>query len=676
MNRTLSTFFRPAFALLLAATWLAGCNSTLQTFKKGQKKFENGEYELAIKDFQQSVVHDPARVNYLIAESYRLSNRPAASAEFYEKAFATNFSEPAARYHYAFALKAQGRYKEAAEQLERFTKTTQRDRVMADKARRELKTLAIVDSLSEKQNKVALRNLEGINTAGAEFSPVLQGKELIFTASRKDVTFKTNGQPMLGLYKTPLTASTETGPTSLFSDVLFQDNRNEGTPTFSKDGKTMVFARGNTGKKKGKGNTADVDLYVTRLVNSAWTDPEMLAISDSAAWDAQPAFSADGTTLYFASNRPGGAGGTDLYRANVDRAGRFGRPVNMGRDINTPGDEMFPYVSADAKLYFASDGHPGLGRLDLFVATREEDEIKVENLGQPFNSRADDFALVLSDSTSGYLASNREGGKGDDDIYFFEPSTQPTLAQVPPMPKRDTTTTPTPVTPTAPTRVARYFLRGTVLDVNGNLPLDSVRVRVLDADQKPVGEALTAAGGKFGPIGVNAERTYAIVVEKPTYFTKRDPFSTVGKTIPAEQLVKPVTDTTFYATVTMDKPKQNLVINKLFKIEPIYYFYDKDNIRNDASDELDKIVQILKDNPGIKLELGSHTDTRGVSIYNLDLSQRRAKSAVDYIISKGISSDRITAKGYGETQLVIKNAKNEEQHQLNRRTEFKVLQVQ
>jgi outer membrane protein OmpA-like peptidoglycan-associated protein len=662
------TTFRPALLLLLATGWLAGCNSTLQTFKRGQKKFQNGEYELAIQDFRQAVSYDPARVNYLLGESYRLSNRPAQSAEFYEKALAANSTEPAARYHYAFALKALGRYQDAAEQLERFTKTTQRDRVMANKARTELENLTKLDSLAKIQKSVALKNLEGINTPGAEFAPVLQGGSLIYTASKKDVPYKANGQPMLGLYKTTLGASTETGPTTLFSEAIFQDNLNEGTPTFSKDGKTMVFARGNTGKKRGKGNTADVDLYVSRLSATGWSEPELItALSDSAAWDAQPAFSADGTTLYFASNRPGGVGGIDLYRANVDRSGRFGRPVNMGRDINTPGDEMFPYVSPDAKLYFASDGHPGLGRLDLFVATREEGEIRVENLGQPFNSRADDFALVLADSTHGYFSSNRDGGKGDDDIYFFEPSTAPpppTVAVVPPAPQKDTVTA----------RIARYFLAGTVVDVATNRPLDSVRVRVLDATQQPIGEIVTSTGGTFGPFSVNPEQTYAIVVEKPTYFTKRDPFSTVGKTLPTEKLVKPITDTTFYATVTMDKPKKDLVINKLFDIKPIYYYFDKDNIRQDASVELDKVVQILKDNPQIKLELGSHTDTRGSDIYNLDLSQRRARSAVQYILSRGIDPSRITAKGYGETQLIIKNAKTEEQHQTNRRTEFKVVQ--
>ena len=660
--------FRPTLLLLLTAGWLAGCKSTLQTFKQGQKKFNNGEYELAIKDFQQSVAHDPARVNYLIAESYRLSNRPAQSADFYEKALAANSNEPTARYHYGFALKTLGRYKDAAEQLERFTKTTQRDRVMADKARRELQNLVLVDSLNGKQKQVAVRNLEGINTTGAEFSPILQGNTLIFTASRKEVTYKTNGQPMLGLYKTPLTASTETGPTQLFSEILFQDNLNEGTPTFTKDGKMMVFARGNTGKKRGKGNTADLDLYVTRLAGATWSEPEMLAVSDSAAWDAQPAFSSDGRTLYFCSNRPGGAGGIDIYRANVDNSGRFGRPVNMGREINTPGDDMFPYVSADSKLYFASDGHPGLGRLDLFVATRNEDEIAIENLGQPFNSRFDDFALVLADTVSGYFSSNREGGKGDDDIYFFEPSTEPLIAQKPPVPTvpaKDTTAVPG-------VRAARYFLAGTVVDP-ANRPLDSVRVRVLGANQQPIGESLTLREGKFGPFPVNAEQTYTIVVEKPTYFTKRDPFSTVGKTIPTERLIKPVTDTTFYAIVSIDKPAPNLVINKLFAINPIYYNLDKDNIRTDASPELDKIVQILKDNPQIKLELGSHTDVRSSDAYNQDLSQRRAKSAVDYIISRGIASNRIKAKGYGERQLIIKNAKTEKEHQVNRRTEFKVL---
>ena len=212
----------------------------------------------------------------------------------------------------------------------------------------------------------------------------------------------------------------------------------------------MILARGNNGKRKGG---LDVDLYISRLgENNAWSQPLRLPISDSLAWDGSPAFSADGKTLYFASNRAGGAGGIDLYRTSIDASGRFSRPVNMGRDINTPGDEMFPYVGPDAKLYFASDGHPGLGKLDVFVATRSGGVTRVENMGQPINSPADDFGLIYTEPAKGFMASNRGGGKGDDDIYFFQEG---------PAPDTTTIVVQTPPPANAP-KTVRYFIAGTV----------------------------------------------------------------------------------------------------------------------------------------------------------------------------------------------------------------------
>jgi peptidoglycan-associated lipoprotein len=596
--------FRSALLSLFLGGLLSACNPALQALKSGQKKFDNGEYQLAINDLKKATGQEPARVNFLLAESYRRSNRIAESAEYYAKALEAGSTEPTLRLHYGLGLKAQGKYREAAEQIRRFSRQSQRDRVLAQRARRELEAFERLDSLQTIQQAFRLQPITGLNTAGAEFSPVLLGEELVFTASRKETVYKTNGQPMLGLYRTKLASPTQAATAELFSATTFQDDRNEGTPVFSGDGKLMIFARGNTGKKKGKGNTADVDLYLSRLGETGWSEPEMIAaVSDSAAWDGSPALSADGRTLYFCSNRPGGVGGIDLYRANVDAAGRFGRPVNMGRELNTPGNEMFPYVSPEGKLYFASDGHPSLGGLDLFVATRNEGVIEVQNMGLPFNSVGDDFGLVWADSTRGYFSSNRAGGQGDDDIYYFESTSEPLIAQTPPARSTDPTTPGT-------RRTVRYLLGGTVVDPQGQ-PLDSVKVQVIDELDRTIGQAVTPRAGTFGTYTVRPDREYTILVERPGYFTKREVFSTIGAEIPEERLTQPVTDTTFYVRIELDRPKQDLVINKLFRIESIYYDFDKFNIRQDASVELDKIVQILEDNPGIKLELGSHTDDRG-----------------------------------------------------------------
>ena len=660
---------RTSISFLLAIVLLNSCNSALQSFKKGQKKFDNGEYELAIKELQKSSAagYELGKTNYLIAESYRLSNRPLMAGDYYEKALNQGSKENDLRYHLATTQKMQGKYKEASENLEKYLSGIP-SKEFKLKAQTEIDLLPEIEGLANKKTYIEIKPMS-LNSTGTEFAPIPQGNELIFTASRKDIIYKNNGLPFLGLYRASLNTPTEIGTPTLFSATIFKDNANEGTPTFSKDGKMIVFARGNTGKRSDA--SPDVDLYISRNIDGVWSEPEMISVSDSLAWDGSPSFSADNKTLYFASNRSGGKGGIDLYRANIDNAGRFGRAINMGSDINTPGDEMFPYVSSDGKLYFSSDGHAGIGGLDLFTATRVNGEIKVEHLGIPLNSRFDDFGLVAIDSTKGYFASNRDSGKGDDDIYYYE-NTQPgkkyevpppVIAKVEP-PKK---------------KVIRYFLAGNITD-DKSQALDSVKVAIIDnSTNQAIEEVYTKGEGTFGKVKMDEEKSYTIVTEKKGYFTKREPFTMVGKSVPIDKLTKAETDTTFYASIKLTKPEVGKDITTTFSIAPIYYNLDKSDIRSDASPELDKIVQILVDNPNIKLELGSHTDSRATSEYNQKLSQRRAESAVNYIISRGISAARIIAKGYGESQLVNQCADgipcSEEEHQANRRTEFKVLEV-
>ena len=647
------------------ATALTGCNPAMQAYKKGVSHYDAGEYNLALNQFQKAAKGsiDPARLNYYMAESYRLSNRFADAVPFYQKAIEANTTEPEAHFNYAYALKSQGNYAGALEQLQQYVANAPKtaSKTTLDKAKREVETLRAIDIIAKNKSLITLKNMGNLNSPGAEFAPVVRGEELVFTASRKEQVYKNNGLPMLGLYKTKLNQNPdETGNApAVFSTNVFQGDVNEGTPAFSKDGKMMVLARGNNGKRKGG---LDVDLFISRLgENNTWSQPLRLPISDSTAWDGSPAFSADGKTLYFASNRAGGAGGIDLYRTSIDASGRFSRPVNMGRDINTPGDEMFPYVAPNAKLYFASDGHPGLGKLDIFVATRSGGVTRVENMGQPINSPSDDFGLIYTDANKGYLASNRTGGKGDDDIYFFQegPTTDTTtIAQNPPK--------------NAP-KIVRYFIAGTVsANETPVTPLDSARVRILDdATGQPIAEVTTGQPGTFGKYPLQEGKDYTILAERKGYLTRREQFTMQGKSIPEIFLTKPQTDTTFNVALLLDKS----VLNKTFVLENIYYDLDKYNIRADASPELDKIVVILKDNPTLKLELSSHTDSRAPDAYNMKLSQNRAKAAVDYIVSQGISADRLVAKGYGETRLVVKNAKTEEEHQRNRRTEIKILEL-
>jgi peptidoglycan-associated lipoprotein len=667
-SRHASGLFTLCLCILLQA-----CNPAMQAYKQGVKKFENGEYDLALKDLKKAAEdnYEAARANYLIAESYRLSNRFREAIPYYEKSLEADAADANARFQYAYALKAAGKYEQAKEQFAKFADNPNASKTLQERAFREIETLKITDRIAQKKMEATVLDLP-FNTPGAEFSPTVLGNELVISASKKEKVYKNNGQPMLGLYKIKIgeQPSEASGSPTLFSASIFAEEANEGSPAFTPDGKTLVFARGNTGKRKG---TVDVDLYMSRLVNGQWTEPKYLPVNDSLAWDGSPAFSRDGKTLYFASNRPGGAGGIDIYRTNMDASGRFSKPVNMGKDINTAGDEMFPYVSPDNKLYFASDGHPGLGKLDIFVATRSQGIITIENLGVPFNTPQDDFGFVFyEDTDNGFFASNREGGKGDDDIYFFSnPVEEPDstiLAQNDPN---------SPLNPNNPNyikgelKVVRYFLAGTVLTNTENpQPIDSAKVRIL-ADSADVELSMLVTGdeGEFGKYKLEEGKDYVLLVEKKGYIAKREPFTMDGKSIPPIFLNKVLTDTTYRVTVKLD----NLELNKTFVLENIYYDLDKYNIRSDAAVELDKLVQILKDNPTLNIELASHTDARATDAYNMNLSQQRAQSAVNYLISRGIDADRLTAKGYGERQLIVQNAKTEEEHQRNRRTEFTVL---
>ncbi|WP_445438727.1 OmpA family protein [Dyadobacter flavalbus] len=661
------------FYLFTISIYLSGCNSAMQAYKDGQKKFANGEYDLAIKGFQKAAEEnvEPVQTNYLIAESYRLSNRFKEAIPYYKKAMEGGLNNFDAQFQYAYALKTAGQYDEAANQFALLSKMTNVPQNLQERATREIEVLKIVDRLKTEKTNVELKSIP-LNTAASEFSPAVLGNELVFSSSKKEKIYKNNGQPMLGLYKVSISenAGSTQGTPVLLSKDIFDADANEGSPAFSPDGKTLVFARGNTGKKKG---TADVDLYLSRNVNGQWTVPAILPINDSLAWDGSPAFSRDGKTLYFASNRAGGAGGIDLYRTNMDASGRFSKPVNMGKDINTAGDEMFPYVAEGGKLYFASDGHPGLGKLDLFSATRSQGVISIENLGLPFNSPQDDFGLVFyQNQNKGFFSSNREGGKGDDDIYYFAaPEEEDTTTIAKNSDPNDPLNPNNPKYINGKPKVVRYFLAGNVVaNDQAFTPIDSATVRILpDTSDIQISELPTNAEGKFGKQSVEEGKSYTLLVQRKGFISKREPFSMDGRAIPPIFLTKELTDTTFNVTIRLDK----LELNKTFVLENIYYDLNKYNIRPDAAVELDKLVQILKDNPTMKIELSSHTDARATDAYNMTLSQNRAESAVSYLNSKGIDADRMIAKGYGERELIVPNAKTEEEHQRNRRTEFTIL---
>src|SRR3990170_4040412 len=641
--------------LFVVPVFLISCG----TEKKAMKAFNLGKYQNSIDLYKKSTAKNPnnGKANYFIAESYRLSNRPKEAEAYYAKAGGRGIDKDSIQFYYAQSLKANGKYEEARQQLNEMITTTS-NTALKDRAQAEMNGLAYLEKLNEQKSYYRVKNLELINTPSSEYSPVFLNNELYFTSSRgKDKIYEATGTPFTDIYKVASRgANVDLATVAALPQGINTESINDGCVTFSPDGKTIIFAKGNSGKRK---STEDVDLYISRFRNNVWSEPIMININEPAAWDSSPAFSPDGRTLYFSSNRKSKGraqvsyGGLDLYSAQMDTRGRFSRVRNLGPEINTPGDELFPYVAEDAKLYFASDGHPGYGGLDLFVVKRANGKTVIENLAQPVNSSGDDFAIFLFRPDRGFFTSNREGGKGDDDIYTFV-NEDPNL------------------------KVINYYLRGITYtqDKEGKLQiLPNTKVNLLDEKGEIMQDYVTGDDGKF-LFRVYENEDYNMVAESDGYLIKRQLYSTKGKGVDPTTLKDLITNVTLDTTLVLDK----IELNKIFALEKIYYNYNRAEIREDAAKELDKLVQLLIDNPEIKIELGSHTDSVDTDAFNLNLSQRRAESAVRYIVQHGIAPDRLVAKGYGESKPIARNTNpdgtdNEAGRQKNRRTEFKILEV-
>ncbi|MFY0598272.1 MAG: PD40 domain-containing protein [Cyclobacteriaceae bacterium] len=613
--------------------------------KVAQTSFDKGEFDRAIALYKKGMDENDPERNFQIAEAYRKSNRLKEAARYYAAAEKNNSSEPSLYYYYARSLKANEQYDEAETLLNDYIAKPSGDRRFKELAQFELENLGHLEIIDDKKNYYRIKNLEALNTPRAEYSPVYKDGLLYFTSNRDgDRIYIATGTPFTHIYSVATKgANVDINTLKKLPSSINHEDTNEGSVAISADGTSIIFAKGNNGKATG--NT-EVNLYFTRFRNGQWSEPRPLSLNDHESWDSTPSLSPDGGTLYFSSNRAGGYGGADLYSAKLNRRGRWVDIKNLGSHINTPGYEAFPFVSEDGRLYFSSDGHAGFGGLDLFVATRERGSVHVENLGQPMNSHSDDFGLYQFNLTRGFFTSNRPKGKGDDDIYTFV-NDDPDL------------------------KIVNYFLEGVTMttdDGGEEIILPNTKVTLRADDGEIVEEAFTGEDGSF-KFRVYTEEHYNIVSEKVDYFTSRTDFSTIGKSVDRSSLKDFITNVTFESKIMMER----IVIEKALVLNNIYYDLDKANIRPDAAIVLDSLIGVMNDNPEIYVELGSHTDARADAAYNLDLSKRRAKSAVQYMIQNGVAPARITAKGYGKSVLLVKDAVTEEDHQKNRRTEFKVL---
>ncbi|MDO6821102.1 OmpA family protein [Zobellia sp. 1_MG-2023] len=544
-------------------------------------------------------------------------------------------------YRYALALKSIKRYDESNQWMEKFKKIKNND----TRANLHARNPEYLKEIQIPKEQYTIENLAALNSEESDFAPSYFLKNLVFTTSRDLETQKYSPLPYLNLYECEVGEKGKTGQLSVLSEVL-NTKANESSTSFSKDGKTVYFTRNNFSKKsfkRDKNGISRLKIYRAFNTNEIWQEPEDLPFNGTNFSVAHPSLSSDGTKLYFASDMPGGMGASDIYVVDVLSDGSFGEPKNLGAPINTEGKETFPFISDSGILYFASNGHPGLGGLDIFKFDINT-ENKVTNLGSPINSPEDDFSLVLDPSEEiGYFASNRKGGKGNDDIYTL---------------KRNDTDCFT-------------FIEGNAYDKDSDQPLAETLIEALDYDGQKLAETLTASDGSYTIRIPCQEKQYQLSGKKEGYevgtlfmLTTSDKKQISGTRLELELSTK-------VADVGSD-------LVKILKLTPIYFDLNSSYLRKDAYTELDKVVDYMSKRPDIKIAVGSHTDSREGDDYNLWLSKRRAMRTVAYITSKGIDSSRISGTGYGETQLLNDCANgvrcSESKHQLNRRSEFIVIE--
>ena len=724
-----------ALALLLPLM----TNAQSRFVTAGDKAYDALAYSKAIANYERAAENAVPDSSYArkLAKSY-LNVRNFMQAEvWYARAVQMPKAQPEDQYNYAQALRANGKYEEADRIL-----TAYHERNGSD-SRGERQANASTYATQLRDRVIAGCTVKDliVNTPGADMGASFHGKEVVFASDRAPTVSEFrrhtwNGQPFLDLYSGTVTASDIGAPTALSA---LNTRYHESNATFSADGKTVWFTRNNFFKgKKGKNGEGVVNLKIfsRQNENATWVNEQPFPFNSDEYSVGHPCLSTDGNTIYFTSDKPGGTGGTDIWKTTKSGAS-WTTPICLGAEVNTEGDEMFPFIGVDGTFAFSSDGHPGLGGHDILIGSMGGDgKVKgVKNPGAPLNSGHDDFALALDGSLlSGYFTSDRPGGKGGDDIYAL-----------------------------ALTRPLGNYLRveGTALDRMTKQLLQGVKVQLKDATGKVISETTTDNNGDYS-FDLEERNEYGISTEDGLYRKTMMPVVTganADSTFARDLLMARNADARIWMHVTNAKdgstmegvkvevteaaggtkvmdgntdesgdlrsglvnraigdslafrvrlvkagffPKRGLFtyavdkdgeiamhqtmdlnmqpieigaeVGMAININPIYFDVGKANIRRDAATELDKVVAVMNENPTMEIELGSHTDSRGSNSSNRALSDKRARSSAAYIISKGIAKSRIKGKGFGESVLLNKctdDAKcSEEEHQLNRRTEF------
>lgn len=649
------TKIKPILIALLLCASVANAQTT--KYKRAEALYQAGGYNEAIDIYKDEL--DKIKDKQLLGNTfmkigncYRNIGNARQAEGFYSKAIMRDCQDPKVYLYYADVLRMGEKYDQAIEQYQKYKSLVPGDK-LADVG---IQSCDLAKQWTETPAGHEITNMRGINTKFNEYSPVFASGDyttMLITSSREGTTGNkksaVTGEYFSDILITERNAQgTWSKPASVGDNI--NTNQEEGSVTISSDYNTMYFSRCLMGKRGKQG----CQLYKAKRAEQGWLTPEEVNVAHDSVIVAHPALSDDGLTLYFVSDMPGGYGGLDIWKmTRSSESDNFGEPVNLGASINTAANEMFPYSHPDGSLYFSSNGHPGMGGLDIFKATPSSTEWSVENMRYPMNSPADDFGIVFErDREAGYFSSRRAKGRGGDDLYMF---------YLPPL---------------------IFNMTGKITDDKTNAPIADATVKLIGSDGMVV-TTTTASDGSY-KFNLRPNADYVVIASKKGYLNNKGKNTTkgegqskdFGQNIKLTSTAKPIT------------------------IPNIFYDYDRWELRPESQSALNMLVDILNDNPNIIIELGAHTDNRGSEEYNYDLSQRRAQSVVNYLIQKGIVPERLRAKGYAQTQPKVVDAEmaarypflpvgttlspsfveslgDEQQketvYQINRRTEFRVL---
>jgi len=622
--------------------------------------FNAGEYFDAIDQFKDTYSRTKkadktyrTEIVYMIAECYRLINDPKNAETWYKLAVKSSYPKPDAQYWLAESLKKNGKYQLAIDELKKYKQIAPSDA----RADQEIRACELALEWLRNPEAYKVEELKDLNSKESDFSPAYGRDDfgiIYFTSSRDDAagnkTHGVTGQEYTDIFESRIDKKSKwSTPVPV---AVINSEFEEGTPFLASDYKELYFTRCEVGKRERKGCV----IMFSKKTGDEWSEPKNIGILPDSLVAAHPALTSDGLTLYFVSDMAGGFGGKDIWKATRSTSGdSWSKPVNLGPDINTSNDELFPYVRKDGTLYFSSDGLIGMGGLDIFKAVPQTDGTwVVTNMKPPVNSSADDFGITFEDGNERGIFSSTRKGKGNDELYSFE---------FPPL---------------------KFNVAGLVKDEKTGAAISGSTIQLIASDGSNL-QAETGTGGDF-KFSLKPDVDYIFLASKRGYLNGKEKETTKGQEKSRD----------FMVTILLT------AIDKPIELPNIFYDFNKWDLRPESMVSLDKLIETLTDNPNVTIELMSHTDSRDTEEYNYELSQKRAQSVVQYLIEKGIEPERLSAKGYGEsspkvidasiasqvsflkpgvtlTEQYINSLANDEQkeiaHQINRRTEFRVLRT-